>query len=185
MLGSDVQPPSVRPCPAAKPAKLGVRCRNMTHAECLNYPADKGQVQPDTATVETGASTSAVSASQLQALERQAANVGTLFTTCPSSANLSSVGGAPVVIKTATPCAVSISDNVNSAANPGVLAIENGTLSLGGNANFYGLVYMVNQQGSSGAVVTISGSRGLHPGHRRGRRRRRRLRRLEQDEPDL
>ena len=66
------------------------------------------------------------------------------------------------MIKTATPCAVSMSGgSVNSAVNPGVLVIENGTLSLGGNANFYGLVYMVNQQGSSGAVVSISGNASI------------------------
>jgi Tfp pilus assembly protein PilX len=160
-LGSYAQPPSVRPGPAAKPAKLGVRCRNMTRAQCLNYPADKGQVQPDTATVETGASTAAVSSSQLQALERQAANAGTLFTTCPPP-SLNSVGGAPVVIKTAAPCAISINGGqVNGPANPGVLVIENGTLSLGGNANFYGLVYMVNQQGSTGAVVSLGGNASI------------------------
>jgi Tfp pilus assembly protein PilX len=162
-LGSYAQPPSVRPGPAAKPARLGVRCANLTRAQCLNYPADKGQVQPDTAAVDTGAATSAVSASQLQALERQAASAGTLYTTCPSgNSSLSSVNGAPVVIKTATPCSVSINGgSVNTAANPGVIVVENGTLSLGGNATFYGLVYMVNQQNSSGAVVTISGNASI------------------------
>jgi Tfp pilus assembly protein PilX len=162
-LGSYAQPPSVRPGPAAKPAKLGVRCKNMTPDQCLDYPADKGQVQPDTATVDTGASSSAISATQLQAIERQAAAAGTLYTTCPgSSASLSSVGGAPVVIKTSTPCSVSVNaGSVNSAASPGMLVIENGTLSLGGNANFYGLVYMVNQQGSSGAVVSLGGNSSI------------------------
>jgi Tfp pilus assembly protein PilX len=161
-LGSYAQPPSVRPGPAAKPAKLGVRCRNMTRAQCLNYPAGKGQVQPDTATVDTGASTSAISSSQLQALERQAAAAGTLYTTCPPG-SLSSVNGAPVVVKTATPCAVSIGGNtqVNSATNPGVLVIENGTLSLGGTSNFYGLVYMVNQQGSTDTLVSIHGNAAI------------------------
>jgi Tfp pilus assembly protein PilX len=161
-LGSYAQPPSVRPGPAAKPAKLAVRCKNLTPAQCLNYPAGKGQVQPDTATVDAGASTSAISSTQLQALERQAAAAGTLYTTCPPG-SLSSVNGAPVVVKTATPCAISINGNssVNTATNLGMLVIENGTLSLGGNANFYGLVYMVNQQGSSGAVVSIGGNSSI------------------------
>jgi Tfp pilus assembly protein PilX len=158
-LGSYAQPPSVRPGAAAKPAKLGVRCKNMTRAQCLNYPAGKGQVQPDTATVDTGAATSAISSTQLQALERQAAAAGTLFTTCPPP-SLTAVNGAPVVVKTATTCDVSLGGNsqANSAASPGMLVIENGTLSLGGTANFYGLVYMVNQQGSTGTVVSISGN---------------------------
>jgi Tfp pilus assembly protein PilX len=160
-LGTYAQPPSVRPGPAAKPAKLGVRCKNMTRAQCLNYPADKGQVQPDTAAIDTSASTSAISATQLQSLERQAAAAGTLYTTCPPG-SLSSVNGAPVVVKTTTPCAVSLTGGtVNSPANPGVLVIENGTLSLAGNASFYGLIYMVNQQGSSGNVVSLGGNASI------------------------
>jgi Tfp pilus assembly protein PilX len=157
-LGSYAQPPSIRPGPAAKPASLGVRCTSMTREQCLNYPSDKGQVQPDTGTVDNAASTSAISTSQLQSLERQAAAAGTLYTTCPPG-SLNSVNGAPVIVKTVTPCAVSVGGGtINSAANPGVLVIENGTLSLEGNASFYGLVYMVNQQGSSGAVVSITGT---------------------------
>jgi Tfp pilus assembly protein PilX len=160
-LGSYAQPPSVRPGPAAKPAKLGVRCTNLTRDQCLNYDPTKGQVQPDTASVDPDASTTAISSSQLQALERQAAAAGTLYTTCPPG-SLSSVNGAPVVVKTASPCAVSFSGgSINSGANPGVLVIENGTLSLGGNATFYGLLYMVNQQGSSGAVVSIGGTASI------------------------
>jgi Tfp pilus assembly protein PilX len=159
-LGSYAEPPSVRPGPAAEPATLAVRCANLTQAQCLNYDPSKGQVQPDTSTVDTGASTSAVSASQLQAMERQAAAAGTLYTTCPPG-SVTSVNGAPVVVKTATPCSVSVNGSGNSGASPGVLVIENGTLSLGGNATFYGLVYMVNQQGSSGAVVSLGGNSSI------------------------
>jgi Tfp pilus assembly protein PilX len=162
-LGSYAQPPSVRPGPASKPAKLGVRCAGLTTAQCLNYDPSKGQVQPDTATVDAGASTSAVSSNQLQSLERQATNAGTFYAagTCPNgSTNLSSVNGAPVVIKGG--CNVTLSGgSINSASNPGVLIIENGTLSLGGNATFYGMVYMVNQQGSTGAVVSITGTASI------------------------
>jgi Tfp pilus assembly protein PilX len=160
-LGSYAQPPSVRPGPASKPAKLGVRCANLTRSQCLNYDPTKGQIQPDTATVDAGASSSAISPSQLQALERQAAAAGTLYTTCPPG-SLNSVLSAPVVVKTATPCSVSINGgSINSGASPGVLVVENGTLSMGGNARFYGLVYMVNQQGSSGAVVSITGTASI------------------------
>ena len=44
----------------------------------------------------------------------------------------------------------------NSAASPGALIIENGTFSIGGTAQFFGLLYCVNKQGSTGSVVTIS-----------------------------
>jgi Tfp pilus assembly protein PilX len=163
-LGSYAQPPSVRPGPAGKAAKLSVRCAGMTRPQCLNYPAGKGQVQPDTATVDSGASTSAISATQLLSLERQAKAAGTYWAagTCPSgAASLSSVNGAPVVI--VGPCDISIGGNtqVNSAATPGVLVIENGTFSLGGTSNFYGTVYAVNQQGSTGTVVSIHGNASI------------------------
>jgi hypothetical protein len=49
----------------------------------------------------------------------------------------------------------------NTATAPGVLVIENGTLTLGGTSNFYGLIYMVNKQGSSGSVVTIGGNAAI------------------------
>ena len=36
--------------------------------------------------------------------------------------------------------------------------IENGTLNLAGSIGFYGLIYMVNKQSSTGAVLTIGGN---------------------------
>jgi Tfp pilus assembly protein PilX len=160
-LGAYAQPPSIRPDdPAAEPAALAVRCAGMTPDQCLKYDRSKGQIQPPTGEVDRSGSTSAISPSRLQSLERQAENAGTLWTTCPNgSANLSSVAGAPVVIKTASTCNVTLSGGtINSASNPGVLVIENGTLSMSGNALFYGVVYCVNQQGSSGAVISITGN---------------------------
>jgi hypothetical protein len=49
----------------------------------------------------------------------------------------------------------------NSPNNPGVLVFMRGTLSLGGNGVFYGIVYAGNLQNSSGAVVTISGTAAI------------------------
>jgi len=71
--------------------------------------------------------------------------------TAPSS-------GAPVVVQ--GPCNISLtgSGNINSSTAPGALIIENGTLTLGGTINFYGLLYMVNKQASSGTVLTIQGN---------------------------
>src|SRR5205085_1561503 len=57
-----------------------------------------------------------------------------------------------------SPISVSGSTNVNSATNPGVLIVENGTLVLGGNVTFYGLIYMVNKQLFTGTVLTIQGN---------------------------
>jgi Tfp pilus assembly protein PilX len=164
-LGAYAQPPSVRPGPAAQPAKIVLRCTApLGTSPCANYAANKGQVQPPTVQQSTTVSTQALTATQLQALESQAAAANTLYAagSCPSSSSLSSpASGAPVVIQ--GPCAVSVGGNtqVNSATTPGVLVIENGTLSMGGTSNFYGLIYMVNKQASSGAVVSIGGNAAI------------------------
>jgi Tfp pilus assembly protein PilX len=163
-LGAYAQPPSVRPGPASQPSKVVLRCTApLGTSPCANYPVNKGQVQPPTVQTTANVSSQALTATQLQALESQAAAAGTLHTgaaDCPtsSSALSSPASGAPVVIQ--GPCNISLggSNQYNSATTPGVLVIENGTLSLGGTANFYGLIYMVNKQASSGAVVSIGGN---------------------------
>jgi hypothetical protein len=134
----------------------------MTDVQCLGYQSGKGQIQPPAVRVDRTASPSALGTSQLQSLERQAAAAGTYWPngtgTCPTTtAQLSSVGGAPVVVK--GPCNITISGGtINSSASPGVLVIENGSLTLTGNTTFYGLIYMVNQQGSWVSVLSIQGN---------------------------
>jgi Tfp pilus assembly protein PilX len=152
-LGTTANPPR----PASQPAPISLRC-NSAPSPCANYQTTKGQIQPPAVTTSSGAPASALSSTQIASLERQASAAGTLYTCPSSSTNLSSVNGAPVVIT--GPCNLSISSNtvINSSANPGVLVIENGTLSLAGTTTFYGLVYMLNRQNTSGAVVTIGGN---------------------------
>lgn len=161
-LGAYAQPPSARPGPASQPANVVLRCAApLGTSPCANYPANKGQVQPPTVQQSSTVAAQALTATQLQALESQAAAANTLYTTgnCPSPSSLSSpAGGAPVVIQ--GPCTVNVGSNtqINSATAPGVLVIENGTLTMGGTSNFYGLIYMANKQASSGAVVSIGGN---------------------------
>ena len=160
-LGSYAQPPSIRPGPAAQPSSLVVRCTGLTTSQCLNYQTDKGQVQPPTARTDSTISSSALTLTQLQTLEQQAQAAGTFWAagSCPSSgSSLSSVNGAPVVIQ--GPCNISIANGtiVNSSTSPGALILENGTFSISGTAVFYGLLYCVNKQGSTGSVVTVSGN---------------------------
>jgi Tfp pilus assembly protein PilX len=163
-LGAYAQPKSIQPGPAAQPAKVSLRCSApVGTSPCANYASGKGQIQPPAVQTSTGTSPQALSASQLQALEQQAAAAGTLHsgsTDCPNTPALlsSPSNGAPVVIQ--GPCNISVTGNgqINTSAAPGVLVIENGTLTLGGTINFFGLIYMVNKQLSSGSVVTIGGN---------------------------
>ena len=155
--GKNAQPPAtVSPQPAA----VNARCSGLTSSQCKNYPADKGQIQPPSVTSDPSGS-SALTLSQLQQLEQQAMASGTFWPTgsCPSSASsLNAVGDAPVVIQ--GPCNVNVPNNsvINSAAKPGALIIENGTFTIGGTSVFYGLIYCVNKQGSTGSVITIEGN---------------------------
>jgi hypothetical protein len=152
-LGTSATPPR----PASQPGPVVLRCQGAP-TPCANYQSTKGQIQPPSVQTNAPISASTLSTTQIQSLERQASTAGTLYTCPSSSTNLSSVNGAPVVVT--GPCNVSIASNtvVNSSANPGVLVIENGTLTIGGTATFYGLIYAVNRQASGGAVVTISGN---------------------------
>ena len=144
----------------SQPSSITLRCSGVG-SNCANYNSNKGQIQPPTVTTNSTTASQMLSAIQLQSLENQAAAAGTFWTgSCPSSvAQLTAPSsGAPVVVQ--GPCNISLtgSGNINSSTAPGALIIENGTLTLGGTINFYGLLYMVNKQASSGTVLTIQGN---------------------------
>jgi Tfp pilus assembly protein PilX len=155
-IGDNAQAPGTR---ASQPGRVNARCKDLPPSQCQIYQADKGQIQPPAVTSDPNGN-SALTPSELQQLEQQAIAAGTFWPTgtCPSASSLSSVGGAPVVIQ--GPCNISVTTGIqiNSAASPGALVIENGTFAIGGTASFYGLIYAVNKQGSSGNVVTIHGN---------------------------
>jgi Tfp pilus assembly protein PilX len=160
---------------SAQPSKIVLRCGSGSPGNCANFNSGKGQIQPpQNVQTSSASSSSTLTATQLQALEQQAAaascpsntaNNGTcLWTTgCPTTtAQLTSPQGAPIVVlgSAASPCNISISAtaNINSPTAPGALVIEYGTLTLAGSLNFYGLIYMVNKQASSGVVLSITGN---------------------------
>jgi Tfp pilus assembly protein PilX len=147
----------------SQPAAIVARCAGLTTAQCLNYPANKGQVQPPAVRADSTGSSTTLTASQLLSLRLQAEASGSYYAGCPSPVNSTTLSspanGAPVYIASC-PTGVHIGSNtvVNTAAKPGALIIESGTLSMDGTSNFYGLIYMVNKQGSSGALVSIGGN---------------------------
>ncbi|MDQ3935234.1 MAG: hypothetical protein M3340_11475 [Actinomycetota bacterium] len=148
---------------AAQPSPITVRCAGLSTGQCLKYPQNKGQVQPPAVKTDSAGKTQTLSDSELASLATQAQSANTYWSTgCPTTASqLVSVSGAPVYVK--GPCNISVTGNttINSSASPGVLIVENGTLSLNGNINFYGLVYMVNRQASSGSLVNIHGTAAI------------------------
>lgn len=83
------------------------------------------------------------------------ANPSTYFTSCPAT-----LTGRVVFIDLpmATSCDYTSNETYNSAAEPGIVIMPRGTLSLKGR--FHGLLYMVNEQSATAAnpaVLTLAG----------------------------
>src|SRR5438128_9372558 len=143
---------------AGQSGNVSVRCESPHPEPCENYEKEKGQVSPDTTVQEAGTSPSLPSTT-LKALREEAEASGHYYKTgsCPSGMP----SGFPVYVE--GPCEITGGNNevVNSPSSPGFLVIANGTFSMGGTSKFYGVIYCLNQQKSTGAVVSLSGSAEL------------------------
>jgi hypothetical protein len=151
---------------AAGSLGVGVRCNQPpTSSTCLDYQANKGQLSPAGAYQLNYPQTPGILADELLALADSAKANGTYYTTCPSNPN-----GAVVVVESgncsynnSAPAATGGSKCCNTLAKPGVFIMKCGSVSLGGNIEFHGLIYVpnVNSAGqwcSSGFVVTTGGT---------------------------
>jgi hypothetical protein len=144
--------------PGSFAAPVAVRCTSSSNPNCLVYDASKGQISPDTTqTGYTGGSS--LSAAALARLKTTATDNGTFFSTCPAT-----LPSGPVVWIDSGNCSYTANGTVNSQFAPGVLVINNGTLTLGGTLTFYGVIYAVNAQASSGTVVTVQGNVSVQGG---------------------
>ena len=138
---------------------VGVRCTEPPPStSCLGYSTTKGQLVGGYTLGYSNAT--AISADDLQGLEDYAKASGTYYDSCPSNPN-----GLVVYVKSgnceyndSTPGAPGETRCCNTSDKPGLLIVANGTLSLLGNITFHGLIYMPNQQNSSGPVVTTGGT---------------------------
>jgi Tfp pilus assembly protein PilX len=147
----------------SQPSGVSMRCSGFTGTaqeikeKCEKYRA--GQVNPDTTTETPASPPITMNAQQLELAKKQAEAAGTFYGAgkCPS--------GLPVgrLVYVEGPCEVSggANETGNSEEVPGFLIIANGTFSMNGTSTFYGVVYMVNQQESSGAVASLHGNAHL------------------------
>jgi type II secretory pathway pseudopilin PulG len=142
---------------AGSAGAIKMRCNGYTGTEkeikkeCVKEKRE-GQVSPGP--TEVGPAPPALSAGQLEGLKKAAKVAGTYFPAGPCPENIS---GKPVYIE--GPCNLSFNGGtVNSEASPGFLVIVNGTFKMNGNANFFGTLYAVNAQNSSGIVVELHGN---------------------------
>jgi Tfp pilus assembly protein PilX len=141
---------------AAQPSGVAVRCNGIPggkglNTACTNY-TKAAQVAPDTVAATPASPAVTLNATQLAGVKALAQSKGTYFAAgaCPTG----NLDGAPVYVE--GPCALTASGN--SAASPGYLVIINGTYSINGGTQFYGVVYAANAQAASTAVVTIHGN---------------------------
>jgi len=136
---------------AAQAAPVAVRCPTIGPG-CADWEVDKGQVSPDTVTYSYPSPT-ALSAAALDRLrERAQADESYYATGCPPS-----LAGPLVFVEDAN-CSYTGNSNYNSTAFPGVLVFARGTLSISGNVEYQGLIYMANLQNSTGLVLTLGGN---------------------------
>jgi Tfp pilus assembly protein PilX len=175
-IGTYAQPtPFIGDQQPGEAAPIDMRCGGLTTSACESFrnSPSPGQVYPNTATPNAGVPAVSLTTSQINALRSEAEMKGTYFgtdpytgystaTKCPTT--MAQLTGDPVFVE--GPCNIYIkSQNIaNSATSPGVLAINNGTLTLDGGATFFGVLYMIDAQGAGGApcsgsdVLSIQGS---------------------------
>jgi type II secretory pathway pseudopilin PulG len=135
-------------------SQVVVRCAPVGPG-CTDYETSKCQVQP--APISIPSTPRAMSAIQLERFKAaaQSANPSTYYTSCPAS-----YAGRVVFVDlpSATNCTDVNGATYNSAANPGVLVMARGTMSM--KSTYYGLVYMVNGPGNeahlSSTVLTVA-----------------------------
>lgn len=147
--------------PPLQSAKVSLRCQSAP-SPCADYQKDKGHVTPDTTTVEAGTSP-VMSDDQIASFRAQAKALGTYFPGCPGNA----LAGKPPSIAFVENAGANCSLGAGfTEAKPGFLVVYAGAVTIGGNDNFYGLLYMANRSTPpiTGAVVSLQGNSSIQGG---------------------
>jgi len=143
---------------AATPADVSLRCSGFASATtCATYERGKDQLSPDTLQAPAPSPSPLITGDALESIKAKARSLGTYYAAgvCPPT-----LTGEVVYVETLSgTCGVSRA--ANSYANPGFLVIGNGVFNIGGNSVFYGTLYMRNEQGSAGVVVSIQGTASI------------------------
>jgi type II secretory pathway pseudopilin PulG len=154
---------------SAAPANVAVRCASSgpsSSDSCLGFDPSKGQLSPAGAYQASYPGSASLDSAALARLKERAQTAvpSTYYATgtCPPS-----LDGAFIYIENAN-CSYN-GGAINSPAAPGVVIFGNGTLTLGGNAEYYGLIYNANSLGSAppctsanqNTVVSLSGTSSI------------------------
>ena len=131
-------------------SQVVVRCTT-TAPSCTDYEASKGQILPTTI-VRDAATPSAMRTTQIARFKAaaQSASPSTYYTSCPAT-----LTGAVVFIDVpaTTTCTDSNNATYNTETEPGIVMMPRGALTMKGT--LHGIVYMANQQNTTGPVLTM------------------------------
>lgn len=143
-------------CLSQRAAPVVVRCTTTpppyTRSNaCLGFDQAKGQISPPDS-VSTGFAGRIMPINAIDDFRRRAKALGTYYATgCPAS-----LTGSVVFIENGT-CSYN-GGTMNSAASPGLVVINTGTLSLGGNVTYFGVIYAANAQNVATNVISLGGT---------------------------
>jgi type II secretory pathway pseudopilin PulG len=132
-------------------SQVVVRC-TATTTTCTDYDAGKNQVLPPTILRDPDTPPAMTVAQRARFMAAaQSASPSTYYTSCPAS-----MAGAVVYIDVpeTTTCTDANAATYNSAESPGIVIMPRGMLQLKGS--YYGIVYCANEQGATGAVLTLA-----------------------------
>ena len=150
---------------------VGVRCSSAPgeSAACVGqarpasgtWPTDRvtTQINPYNGHVQEGySSASIMTPAARERLRARAIADGTYFAGCPAT-----WPSATVTWVESGDCQIA-GVQVNSPAAPGLLVINSGTIHVHSQADFYGVIYVVNSQNSSGIVAEVHSNGVIHGG---------------------
>jgi hypothetical protein len=143
-------------CKSQRAAPVVVRCTTTpppyTRSNpCLGFDQNKGQISPPDS-VSTGFTGRVMPTNAVDDFRRRAKSLGTYYASgCPAS-----LTGAVVFIENAD-CSYT-TGTMNSVTAPGLVVVNTGTLDIGGNVTFFGVIYAANQQDATSDVISLGGT---------------------------
>ena len=146
------------------PHPVTVRCSDAASSACMDYEPGKGQIAPNDTAVATGqyVGQKTLPEDVTARLKETAQAAGRLYPSgsCPSSLT------APVTyIVNADSCGTfNGNTTANSAASPGIVVVEQGTLRFGGGFQYYGILYHLNTLNQSADLVDLGGDVSIFGG---------------------
>jgi Tfp pilus assembly protein PilX len=141
-----------------------LRC-SLAASGCANYTPDKKNPQIDPAGAISGGEyvgKDALEDDVKARLKERAIADGKFFDgVCPTDAQLT---GKVVWVQGCSDGQYTKNNTWNSPASPGILIWADGSLQLGGNSDFWGIVYHLNNANSTGDVLRLRGGLTIHGG---------------------